>query len=81
MRTKLLGALVGFAFGVNVAFNTFNMLVSRNPQVANAEKAGYLLICLSVVFVLAFVGFQHGKDAHNLDGSHYSCGKMCILDS
>lgn len=66
MRTKLLGALVGFAFGVNVAFNTFNMLVSRNPQVANAEKAGYLLICLSVVFVLAFVGFQHGEDAHEI---------------
>ena len=63
MRRKLLGALIGFAFGINVAFNTFNMLVSRNPQVAHAEKTGYFLICLAVVFVLAFVGFQHGKDA------------------
>ncbi len=64
MRRKLLGALIGFAFGINVAFNTFNMLVSRKPQVANAEKAGYFLICLGVVFVLAFIGFQQGEDAH-----------------
>ncbi len=66
MRTKLLGALIGFAFGVNVAFNTFNMLVSRNPQVANEEEAGYFLICLSSAFVLAFIGFQQGEDVHEI---------------
>ena len=62
MREKLIGTIIGFGFGIISAFATFNMFVSLNPQDADVEKGGYLLICLLVVSALVFIGFRHGED-------------------
>ncbi len=62
MREKLLGTLIGFAFGVNLASAIFNMLVSQNSQAASVEKGFLLLICLFIVLALSFIGFESGRN-------------------
>ncbi len=58
MRRTLLGSVIGFAFGIIIVSNLFNMVFAASSHSINIERNSFLMISFLIVSIFSLFGFK-----------------------